>query len=138
MTQVPDIVFLKAFNKAWNDHDIEALMSFMADDCSFHAVGGPDLLGKSFMGRDAVREGFQLAWRTFPDAAWIDGDHFVVGDRGVSESTFVGTKPDGTRIEARMVDVFTFKNGKILVKNAFRKDRPPVSIGRFKDEVQQR
>ena len=96
MTQVPDIVFLKAFNKAWNDHDIEALMSFMADDCSFHAVGGPDLLGKSFMGRDAVREGFQLAWRTFPDAAWIDGDHFVVGDRGVSESTFVGTKPDGT------------------------------------------
>ena len=128
MTQVPDIVFLKAFNKAWNDHDIEALMSFMADDCSFHAVGGPDLLGKSFMGRDAVREGFQFAWRTFPDAAWIDGDHFVVGDRGVSESTFVGTKPDGTRIEARMVDVFTFKNGKILVKNAFRKDRPPVSI----------
>ena len=128
MTQVPDIVFLKAFNKAWNDHDIEALMSFMADDCSFHAVGGPDLLGKSFMGRDAVREGFQLAWRTFPDATWIDGDHFVVGDRGVSESTFVGTKPDGTRIEARMVDVFTFKNGKILVKNAFRKDRPPVSI----------
>lgn len=128
MTQVPDIVFLKAFNKAWNDHDIEALMSFMADDCSFHAVGGPDLLGKSFMGRDAVREGFQLAWRTFPDAAWIDGDHFVVGDRGVSESTFVGTKPDGTRIEARMVDVFTFQNGKILIKNAFRKDRPPVSI----------
>ena len=128
MTQVPDIVFLKAFNKAWNDHDIEALMSFMADDCSFHAVGGPDLLGKSFMGRDSVREGFQLAWRTFPDAAWIDGDHFVVGDRGVSESTFVGTKPDGTRIEARMVDIFTFQNGKILIKNAFRKDRPPVSI----------
>ena len=128
MTQVPDIVFLKAFNKAWNDHDIEALMSFMADDCSFHAGGGPDLLGKSFMGRDAVREGFQLAWRTFPDAAWIDGDHFVVGDRGVSESTFVGTKPDGTRIEARMVDIFTFQNGKILIKNAFRKDRPPVSI----------
>ena len=118
MTQVPDIVFLKAFNKAWNDHDIEALMSFMADDCSFHAVGGPDLLGKSFMGRDAVREGFQLAWRTFPDAAWIDGDHFVVGDRGVSESTFVGTKPDGTRIEARMVDIFTFQNGKILIKIA--------------------
>ena len=128
MTQVPDIVFLKAFNKAWNDHDIEALMSFMADDCSFHAVGGPDLLGKSFMGRDAVREGFQLAWRTFPDAAWIDGDHFVVGDRGDSESTFVGTKPDGTRIEARRVDIFTFQNGKILIKNAFRKDRPPVSI----------
>ncbi|MBD5800967.1 SnoaL-like domain protein [Azoarcus sp. Aa7] len=117
---------LKAFADAWNRHDIEALMSFMAEDCVFHAVAGPDLLGKSFEGREAVRAGFQLAWQTFPDAAWLDGDHFVCGDRGVSESTFSGTKADGTRIEARMVDVFTFRDGKIAVKNAYRKDRPPV------------
>ena len=120
----PDAQFLKAFADAWNRHDIDALMSFMADDCAFHAVAGPDLLGRSFVGRDAVREGFQLAWQTFPDAAWLDGDHFVCGDRGVSESTFRGTKVDGTRIEARMVDVFTFRDGKIAVKNAYRKDRP--------------
>ena len=120
----PDAQFLKAFADAWNRHDIDALMSFMADDCAFHAVAGPDLLGRSFVGRDAVREGFQLAWQTFPDAAWLDGDHFVCGDRGLSESTFLGTKADGTRIEARMVDVFTFRDGKIAVKNAYRKDRP--------------
>ncbi|NMG28549.1 nuclear transport factor 2 family protein [Aromatoleum evansii] len=118
---------LKAFADAWNRHDIEALMSFMAEDCVFHAVAGPDLFGKSFVGRDAVRAGFQLAWQTFPDAAWLDGEHFVCGDRGVSESTFSGTKVDGTRIEARMVDVFTFRDGKIAVKNAYRKDRPPVA-----------
>ena len=120
----PDAQFLTAFADAWNRHDIDALMSFMADDCAFHAVAGPDLLGRSFVGRDAVREGFQLAWQTFPDAAWLDGDHFVCGDRGVSESTFRGTKADGTRVEARMVDVFTFRDGKIVVKNAYRKDRP--------------
>ncbi|MDY0071097.1 MAG: nuclear transport factor 2 family protein [Thauera sp.] len=118
---------LQAFSDAWNRHDIEALMSFMADDCSFHAVAGPDLMGRSFVGREAVREGFQLAWQTFPDAAWLDPDHFVVGDRGVTESTFSGTKADGSRVEARMVDVYTFHNGKIAVKNAFRKDRPPVN-----------
>ena len=120
------IELLQAFNDAWNRHDIEALMSFMADDCAFHGVAGPDLLGRSFVGRKAVREGFQLAWQTFPDAQWVDGDHFVVGDRGVSESTFRGTRADGARIEARMVDVFTFRDGKIAVKNAYRKDRPPV------------
>ncbi len=125
MSKQPDIAFLQAFNQAWNDHDIDALMDFMADDCAFHAVAGPDLLGRSFIGREQVREGFQLAWQNFPDAAWLDGTHFVVGDRGVSESTFVGTRAaDGARIEARMVDVFTFKDGKIAVKNAFRKDRP--------------
>lgn len=125
MTQ-PTVEFLQAFGDAWNRHDIEALMSMMDDDCVFHAVAGPDALGKTFEGRDAVRAGFELAWQTFPDAAWLDGDHFVIGDRGVSETTFCGTKADGTRIEARMVDVFTFRNDKIAVKNAFRKDRPPV------------
>lgn len=115
------------FGQAWNRHDIDALMSFMADDCEFHAVAGPELLGRSFVGRDAVREGFQLAWQTFPDAAWLDGEHFVSGNRGVSETTFKGTKVDGSRIEARMVDVFTFREGKIAVKNAYRKDRPPIS-----------
>jgi steroid delta-isomerase-like uncharacterized protein len=120
------IELLQAFNDAWNRHDIDALMGCMADDCVFHGVAGPELLGRSFVGRDAVREGFQLAWQTFPDAQWVDGDHFVVGDRGVSESTFRGTRADGARIEARMVDVFTFRDGRIAVKNAYRKDRPPV------------
>jgi len=117
---------LVAFAAAWNRHDIDALMGFMTDDCVFHAVAGPDLFGRSFAGRAAVRESFQLAWQTFPDAAWLDGEHFVAGSRGVSECTFTGTKAGGTRIEARMVDVFTFRGGKIAVKNAFRKDRPPI------------
>lgn len=117
---------LQEFGEAWNRHDIDALMSFMSDDCEFHAVAGPDLLGRSFIGREQVRKGFEAAWQTFPDAAWLDGVHFVAGDRGVSETTFAGTKPDGSRVEARMVDVFTFRNGKIAVKNAFRKDRPPL------------
>lgn len=130
MTERSDSVsvqFLMDFGAAWNRHDIEALMSFMADDCEFHAVAGPDLMGRSYIGREAVREGFQLAWQTFPDAAWLDGVHFVNGDRGVSETTFKGTKLDGSRVEARMVDVFTFRDGKIAVKNAYRKDRPPIS-----------
>jgi ketosteroid isomerase-like protein len=54
----------------------------------------------------------------------VDGDHFIQGERGVSECTFKGTRADGMRVEARLVDVFTFRNGKIAVKNAFRKDRP--------------
>lgn len=118
---------LADFAAAWNRHDIEALMGFMHDDCVFHAVAGPDLMGRTFRGRTEVREGFKAAWLNFPDAAWLDGEHFVVGDRGVSESTFQGTKADGSRIQARMVDVFTFKDGKILVKNAFRKDRPAIT-----------
>ncbi|MGE0331117.1 MAG: nuclear transport factor 2 family protein [Ramlibacter sp.] len=124
---VVDVQLLAEFAAAWNRHDIDALMSFMAEDCVFHAVAGPELMGRSFVGREAVRAGFEMAWASFPDAAWLDGDHFVCGDRGVSESTFRGTRTDGACIEARMVDVFTFRDGRIAVKNAYRKDRPPIS-----------
>lgn len=118
---------LADFAAAWNRHDLDALMGFMHDDCVFHAVAGPDQLGRTFSGRAEVAEGFKAAWTTMTDAAWLDGEHFVVGDRGVSECTFKGTQADGSRIEARMVDVFTFKDGKILIKNAFRKNRPPLA-----------
>jgi ketosteroid isomerase-like protein len=118
---------LADFADAWNRHDLDALMRFMHDDCVFHAVAGPDLLGRTFSGRTEVAQGFKAAWTTLPDAAWLDGEHFVAGDRGISECTFKGTQADGSRIVARMVDVFTFKDGKILVKNAFRKNRPALA-----------
>jgi len=122
--------FLQAFTDAWNRHDIDALMSFMTDDCVFEAVAGPDPWGTRYTGREQVRAGFALAWTTFPDAQWTEGRHFVCGDRGVSEWTFIGSKADGTRIHANGCDLFTFRDGRIAVKNAFRKDRPPLPVAK--------
>jgi steroid delta-isomerase-like uncharacterized protein len=118
---------LQAFTDAWNRHDIDALMSFMTDDCVFQTAAGPLACGARHQGREAVRAAFSQAWATFPDAQWLNGQHWVDGDRGVSQWTFTGTKADGTRIEAEGVDLFTFRDGRIAVKNAFRKDRPPLT-----------
>ena len=91
---------LEAFAQAWSRHDIDALMSFMADDCVFHAGTGPDASGTRYVGRDAVRAGFMKAWADFPDAQWTRARHFVAGRRGVSEWTFIGTRAsDGQRVE---------------------------------------
>jgi len=126
-TELPiNPAFLQAFTDAWNRHDIDALMSFMTDDCVFQSAGGPLACGARFEGREAVRAAFAQAWINFPDAQWLSGRHFVQGHRGVSEWTFVGTKTDGTRIEADGCDLFTFRDGRIAVKNAFRKDRPAL------------
>nr|WP_299246000.1 nuclear transport factor 2 family protein [uncultured Halomonas sp.] len=125
----PDADFLKAFSQALNDHDIDAVMSMMTDDCEFHAIAGPDLLGKTFKGQDEVRQGLEGAWKNAPDAQWVDGEHYVIGDHGFSETTYKGTTTDGVRSEARMIDAFTFRDGKIAVKNAFRKNRPPLNQG---------
>jgi ketosteroid isomerase-like protein len=115
---------LAEFSKAWNRHDIDALMSFMSDDCIFQTAAGPEACGARHVGKAAVRTAFESAWLNFPDAQWINDRHFVQGDFGVSEWTFTGTSLDGTRVEADGVDIFTFKNGKIHLKNVFRKNRP--------------
>ena len=58
------------------------------------------------------------------DAHWDHRGHFVAGDRAVSEWTFSGTGADGMRIEAEGADLFTLRDGQIVVKQALRKSRP--------------
>lgn len=123
------IEMLAAFGDAWNRHDVDALMSFMTDDCVFETAAGPLVCGARHEGRDAVRAAFAQVWAVFPDAHWSGSEHWVCGDRGVSEWTFSGTRADGVRIEACGCDLFVFRDGKIAVKSAFRKDRPPVAAG---------
>jgi ketosteroid isomerase-like protein len=118
---------LQAFADAWNAHDVDALMGFMTHDCVFEASAGPEIVGTRYVGTQAVRVGFIDAWTTCPDAQWHSPRHFVCADRGVSEWTFTGTRADGSRIEVNGCDLFTFRDGKIAVKNSYRKNRPPVS-----------
>lgn len=117
---------LQDFADAWNRHDVDALMSFMTDDCVFEASAGPDVCGTRYVGREAVRAGFAEVWETFPDAHWGAARHFVVGVRGISEWTFTGTRADGTRVDVHGCDVFTFRDGKIALKDSYRKNRPPL------------
>jgi len=114
---------LQAYADAWNRHDVDAIMSFMTDDCVFEASAGPDVSGTRYAGREAVRAGFASVFATFPDAHWGDARHFVHGDRGVSEWTFTGTRADGTRVEVHGCDLFTLRDGGIALKNSYRKNR---------------
>ena len=118
------VEFLQAFADAWNRHDVDDLMSFMTDDCVFDTSAGEDSCGTRYQGADEVRKGYSKSWEVFPDAQWNDASHFVIGDRGVSEWVFTGTNADGKQSEVAGCDVFTFRDGKIAVKNSYRKNRP--------------
>jgi steroid delta-isomerase-like uncharacterized protein len=115
--------FLDAFADAWNRHDTDAILSMMAEDCIFEASRGPDVKGTVYTGQDEVRRGVDEVFAAFPDAKWNGPRHFVAGDRGVSEWVFTATSPDGSRVEVQGCDVFTFRDGKIAVKNSYRKQR---------------
>ena len=117
------IELLDRFAGAWNRHDLGALVSMMTDDCVFQASAGPDVDGQRSEGQDAVRAAFAAVFADFHDAHWANARHFIAGDRGVSEWTFTGTRADGKRVEVTGCDLLTFRDGKIAIKNSYRKNR---------------
>ena len=117
---------LERFADAWNRHDLDALMSMMTDDGVFEASAGAEVNGQRSEGNQAVRAAYAAVFETFPDAHWANARHFVAGNRGVSEWTFTGTRQDGTRVEVNGCDLLTFRDGRIAIKNSYRKNRPPI------------
>jgi ketosteroid isomerase-like protein len=126
---------LKRFNEAFNSHDSDALISMMTEDCVFSTsmglIGQPS--GTQVVGLSNVKAAFDTTFANFPDARWIPRDKdFVATDDnniwfGLSPWTFQGTrKSDGAKFDTNGVDVFTMKEGKIYLKDAFRKDVPPL------------
>jgi ketosteroid isomerase-like protein len=114
---------LEAFADGWKRHDLDLLMTFMAEDCVFETSTGPEAAGKRYVGREQVREGFAGVFRRFPDVHFSDARHFVSGDRGLSEWLLTATTADGRKIEVTGCDVFTFRGDKITVKNSYLKNR---------------
>jgi steroid delta-isomerase-like uncharacterized protein len=117
---------LEGFADAWNRHDLDALMAMMTDDCVFEASAGPRVDGQRSEGKQAVRAAYAAVFEAFPDAHWANARHFIAGNRGVSEWTFTGTHNDRRRVEVNGCDLFTFDDGKIAIKNSYRKNRPAI------------
>ena len=102
--------------EAWNTRDPDRVVAYFAADCSYHASFGPEPLGRSYVGRDAVREGVRLFFERYPDGRFEGTEVFVAGDRGAAEWTFVAAD-----VRVRGADLFEFDGDLIRTKNAFRK-----------------
>lgn len=122
-SKTPTIEFLEAFGEAWNDHDADRIMAAMTDDCIFETGGGESAWGDRHEGAVAVRARVEQVWREIPDVSFDEARHFISGDRGCSEWILRGTRTDGTAVEVAGCDLFTFRDGKILVKSSFLKNR---------------
>jgi taurine dehydrogenase small subunit len=109
---------------AWNAHDLDGLMELFAEDCTFDASGGSGVHGERFVGKPAVRAAFASVFDQMPDANWGGGQHYTLGtDNHVSTWTLTGTFADGTRVEVDGCDFLTVRDGLIVRKNSFRKQR---------------
>ena len=91
---------------------------------ALHRIPGARLTGVDI----SIAKAFTGVWTAMPDVQWADHEHFMSedGTRGVSQWTFRATNPDGTRTEVQGVDLFRIKDGRIVEKQAIRKQRPAI------------
>ena len=114
---MPSVEFLKTFAAAWNRHDIDAIMMHMAEDGVFVSYSG-----ERVEGCESVRAAFAAVFTDLPDIRFSEDTHFVSADRGLSEWVLSGTDAeDGTAVEVKGCDIFTFRDGKIALKDSYLK-----------------
>ena len=108
-------------SKAFNDHDIDALIDVYAADAEFRGPGG--MVAR---GHDAIRQ-FTLGWfQGFPDCKLTASNVITTDTHIVEEGVFTGTHtgvfptpmgdipPTGKSVSGAYIDVFEVRDGKVI------------------------
>ena len=111
------------FGAAWNSRNADLVASFFAENGVYHASVGPDLLGKTYIGKDNIRRGVQAFFDRYPDGKFENLKVVVAGEIGTFEWDFVATNSSGLKVRTAGCDLLQFVGDKVAVKNAFRKQR---------------
>jgi len=114
---------MKEVLDAFNRHDLDAIMEYFTDDCTFDFPRGPEPWGQRFIGKAQVREGLAGRFKGIPDVHYGEDRHFVStdGTRGASEWTLTGTTTSGVKLKVRGCDLWEFRDGKITRKDSYWK-----------------
>jgi steroid delta-isomerase-like uncharacterized protein len=114
------------YNDAWNDHDLDAIMSMHARDMVFEN----HTAGESAQGED-VRDHIAAIFESWPDLRFETRRLYVRDGVVTQEWTATGThsntmrrgdlvaEPTGKRVEWRGVDVIPFEDGLIKRKDVY-------------------
>jgi steroid delta-isomerase-like uncharacterized protein len=114
------------YNDAWNDHDLDAIMSMHAPDMVFEN----HTAGESAQGED-VRDHIAAIFESWPDLRFETRRLYVRDGVVTQEWTATGThsntmrrgdlvaEPTGKRVEWRGVDVIPFEDGLIKRKDVY-------------------
>jgi ketosteroid isomerase-like protein len=114
---------LAALCDAFNAHDLDRIMTFFADDCVLEMPRGSKPWGTRFEGKAGVREALATRFAGLPDVHYGNGEHFVdaTAETGMSKWTLTGTTREGERKEVCGCDFYTFRDGKVVRKDAYWK-----------------
>ncbi|CAN5506601.1 nuclear transport factor 2 family protein [soil metagenome] len=111
---------IEAFHAAFNQHDVDAVMRLMTDDCVFeNTYPPPD--GSRSEGQTAVRAFWHELFSGSPQARFETEEIIAAGDRGVLRWTYHWIDQNQQAGHVRGVDIFRVRDNKIAEKFSYVK-----------------
>ena len=114
---------LDAITDAYNKNDIDAVMSFFADDAIFDHAAWPNINGTRFECLETIRGIFQGLFNNVESVQWKLIDTRVSGDKAYCEFHRIAKLKSGEVQDFLSIDVLTFRDGLIIHKDTFYKNR---------------
>ena len=119
--------FISRYNTAWNDHDVEAIVSMHTDDSVFenHFTGDVNV------GREQIARAIEGIFSVFPDLSFETRRAYLRDDLVVQEWTARGTHegtmtragievpPTGRKVDYQGVDVIPIREGLVARKDVY-------------------
>ena len=114
---------LDSITDAYNKNDIDAVMSFFAEDAIFDHAAGPNINGTRFEGLETIRGIFQGLFNNVESVQWTPIDTRISGDKAYCEFHRIAKLKSGEVQDFLSIDVLTFRDGLIIHKDTYYKNR---------------
>ena len=115
------IALLHEIAEAFARRDVDGIVGFFAEDGEFRNAKGPHHWGQSFKGKAAIRSYFEPLFASTGDVKWQHTSEFICGSRAVTEWHRTATLVSGERQEWLGCDLYTFRQGLIVMKDTYVK-----------------
>lgn len=111
---------IERYNDAWNNHDVEAILTFHAPGMVFENHTAGERVEGADVGPHIAR-----IFENAPDLAFWGRRLYTRDGLVVGEWTATMTNQEGRRVEWDGIDVFPFENGLILRKDVYSSSHRP-------------
>jgi ketosteroid isomerase-like protein len=115
------VELIREIAAAFNSRDVDRIMSYFTEDCTFLMASGPEPVGRAVRGKAAVHKVLADRFKVIPDMSWDHQYEYVCGDRAVSVWTVTGKSKDGTALNYQGCDLWEFKDGLVHNKDTYWK-----------------
>ena len=102
---------------------VDAVMKHFAEDATFDHAVGPDEHGVRLDGAAAIRKAFSALFDKVENVHWETLDCAISGNKAYCEYRRTATHKDGTTEAFLSVDILTYRDGLIVHKDTYYKQR---------------